>query len=332
MQKNIAFYISDHNMEHALRNIPIINTILKMENSLQLYVKSGKEQIDFIKSQVDEKERLRLCAMEMMDQRTENWDNLAEEEKIFLKEEGIGLVVSDICPWIFLAADELRIKSLLLANYTWADLCKEEEEKEDYLECYELASKMFIYDLYSPDMTGYGVEYELISMMNRPYSMEKIESIHSAYELPLVFADIAGNFDVSGLPYHFLVAGEKEWRGENITYLPDDTDNLQDYVAASKYVIADAAWNRISEILLANKTAALIGREDLPMGREMVGILKKRQQCIEILPDELSDIGSVLARLEQFTYSYEYEYYNSDYDMAKKILFAYPEKRRRNRS
>lgn len=334
MGKKIAFYISDHNMEHVIRNIPLLQNILKIENDLQLFIKTGREQIALIKKWIGKEERLHYYEMEMKDRKRECWDALAEEEVLFLKEEKIGLVVSDICPWIFIAADELRIRSLLLGNYTWAELCEEEEEREDYLSCYEMAFRMFLYDLHTPELTGVGVEYELMSMMNRPYHMEKIESLVYGLEKPLVFSDISGekNVDVSGLPYSFVVTEGCIFAGENVTVLSKDEKDLQDYVAASSYVIAEGGWNRIAEAVLANKKAAFLVNEQIPMSRQMVAMLKERQQCVEVTEDELSEIEKVIKRLDEFHYSYDYEYYNSDYDLAKKILFAYPEKRRRNRS
>jgi len=64
----------------------------------------------------------------------------------------------------------------------------------------------------------------------------------------------------------------------------------------------------------------------------MIGTLVERNQSILAEEKEIFKIEELLKKLEVFSYSYEQEYYNSDYDLAKKILFAYPEKRRRNRS
>ena len=332
MQKNIAFYISDHNMEHVIRTIPILQNILKIADEMTIHVKSGKEQIEFIRNSIKSMNHLCLYEMDMRDRDIDCWDEMAEEEAGFLKEKKVGLIVSDICPWIFLAADELRIKSLLLGNYTWAELC--ETEKEEYLSCYELASHIYIYDLHSPELTGYGVEYDLVSMISWPYNMEEIESINERLGRPLVFADVpmAGSIDVSEVPYHFVVTKGTPFLGGNVTVLSEDTENFQDYVAASSYVIAYGSWNRMGEALLANRKSAFLVKDDIPMSGQMIEILKQREQCIETGEDDLTQIELLLNKLKEFAYSFEYDYYNSDYDLAKKILFAYPEKRRRNRS
>ena len=381
MQKKIAFYISDHNMEHALRTVPILQNIVKLEDEIQIFVKSGKEQISLIQSYGDFGGQLHFYEMEMKEKEPEAFGELAVAEEIFLKEEKIGLVVSDICPWIFLAADGLRIKSVLLASYTWAELCDKEEEKEEYLSCYELADRLLIYDLHVPELTGYGVEYELVSMINRPYNMEAIESMTDKMGGPFVFVDlsvdgcedgkrieesgnncedgkrteelgndmeaddriepgnVARGIDVSGLSYRFVVTEGTPLNGDNLIVLSKDVKNRQDYVAASRFVITWGTWNRIAEAVLANRKGAFLVKEEIPMSRYMVEMLKERQQGIlvekNILSEEESgfaDLEMLLKNLEEFSYSFDYEYYNSDYDLARKILFAYPEKRRRNRS
>jgi len=356
MQKNIAFYISDHNMEHAFRNVPILQNMLKMEEEVQIFVKSGKMQVEWMKSYLKPDERLHFLAMEMKDRETDLWDTLAQGEEEFLREEKIGLVISDICPWIFLSADNLRIKSLLLANYTWADLAKEEEEKEEYLSCYELASRFFIYDLHVPELTGYGVEYEMVSLLNRPYNMEVIESLEEKIGGPFVFVDLPKwqeekkdeaahgdernheekigrtGRDLSYLPYRFVITEGTPLKGENVIVLSKETKNPQDYVAASRCLIGWGSWNTISQALLSNKKAAFFVQAEIPMSSRMIGTLVERNQCILAEEKEIFKMEELLKKLEVFSYSYEQEYYNSDYDLAKKILFAYPEKRRRNRS
>ncbi len=334
MQKNIAFYISDHDLQHGLRNIPLLQNILKMENEGRLFVKSGKEQIKQMKELLSPNPNLQFCEMEMRDQDMEAWDELAEREMIFLKKEQIGLIVSDICPWIFIAADELRIKSILIGNYTWSDFSEDIEEKEAYASCYELANRMFLYDFHKPEMTGYGVEYDLISMMNFPYHMEKVESLEEKLGGSFIFADMPGigPVDVSSYPYRFVVTEGTDLRGDNVVVYEEGPGEIHNYVAASIYTIAYASWTRVGQVVLSNKKAAFLVKNKDDINRYVLDVLKQRGQCVEIEEEEWENPGEVLEKLEKFSYSYEHEYYNSDYDLARYILYAYPEKRRRNRS
>lgn len=332
MEKRIAFYISEEGMGHALRNIPIIRTMDKLESDLTLYLKSGQEQLDWMKQELGEREGLVYAPLEMREQEPEMWDDLIEAERDFLQQEQIGLVVTDVCPWILLVADELRIKSILIGHQI--------REEEAYLECYEAASQMLLYDLHTAVMPTLGVSYEPVSLVSLPYNMEKIEGWKAAYGGRLVFVDVAagekaGSLDVGSLPYRFLTvegADRLVLTGENVTRLPADTRYLHNEIAAVSYVIADADWERMAEILLSNKKAALLEQKEDPGSRERLDQLLERQQCIEIQEMELQDISGILERLREFSYSLEQEYHNDDYEIAKKILFAYPVKRRRNRS
>lgn len=332
MEKRIAFYISEGGMEHALRNIPILKTMDKLEGDLTLYLKSGQRQLEWMKEELGERDSLRYMSLDMREQEPEMWDDLIEAEIAFLQEEQIGLVVTDVCPWILLAADELRIKSILIGHQI--------REEDDYLECYEAASEMLLYDLHTSAMPALGVPYEPVSLVSLPYEMEKIEGWKAAYGGRLVFVDVAAgekkmSLDVGSLPYYFLTVEGTDrllLTGENVTRLPADTRYLHNEIAAASYVIADAGWERMAEILLANKKAALLEQKNDPGSRERLELLLERQQCIEIQEMELEDISGILERLREFSYSLEQEYHNDDYEIAKKILFAYPAKRRRNRS
>jgi predicted glycosyltransferase len=47
--KTIAFYISNHGFGHASRNIPIIDSLLTKSKDIKVIIKSGKNQIGFMK-------------------------------------------------------------------------------------------------------------------------------------------------------------------------------------------------------------------------------------------------------------------------------------------
>ena len=85
----------------------------------------------------------------------------------------------------------------------------------------------------------------------------------------------------------------------------------------------------MSEILLSNRKCALLGRDTVAEDRTTIGILKERNQCIEIQTEDLLHMEQVLERMEQFPYSFEYEYHNDDYEIGKKLLLLYPERRKR---
>lgn len=361
MTKKIAFYISNHGFGHASRNIPIISTLLKLEDNLEIHVKTGPNQLAFMKNHLKKDERLHFYEENldvgtvvkegtlMVDEEeterqvrefVDSWDERIEKEKEFLKEKQIGMVVSDICPWILLAADEMRIKSILISNFTWIEIYKDylpEELWDAYLECYEAATRVFIYDLHHPDMETYNPRFELLSLVCRSYDYEEIERIKAEHKNPIVMistsvlVNLEQEIEVGHLPYDFIVTPGVKVKGDNVTYLPTGVKNTQNYVAASSYVISKAGWSTTSEILLSNTKAALLSRPNVAEDRNTIGILKERSQCIEITEEDLKDVGGIIERLKEFSYSLEHEYHNDDYGIAKKILYAYPEKKRRRK-
>ena len=51
--KNIAFYISDHGFGHAARNIPIIEFLLNNYSNINIFIRTGIAQGEFIKSVIN---------------------------------------------------------------------------------------------------------------------------------------------------------------------------------------------------------------------------------------------------------------------------------------
>lgn len=359
MTKKIAFYISNHGFGHASRNIPIISTLLKLENDLELHIKTGAGQIAFMKSHLKEDARLSFYeedldvgtivkegtllideeeTIERVQAFVDTWEERIEREKIFLEEQDIGMIVSDICPWVLLAADDLRIKSIAISNFTWVELYQgflPEELCDAYRECYEAASQVYIYDLHHPEMENCNSNFELLSLVCRAFDMEEVERIKAEHKNPIVFLSLSvlvtleQDIEVGHLPYDFIVTPGVKVKGENVTYLPAVTKNTQNYVAASQFVITKAGWSTTSEILLCNKKAALLCRPNAVEDTNTISLLKERNQCIEITDEDLKDVGNILERLKEFRFSFDHEYHNDDYEIAKKISFAYPKRRRR---
>ncbi len=265
----------------------------------------------------------------------EQWDGLAEKEKEFLKTERIELVVSDLCPWIFIAADELRIKSILLTDFTWDHLYDEhmdDEVCELYRENYEMASKVVLYDVHMPEMETIAEHFELVSLISHPYDMEMIWQLKSNAAGPIVFVgeDMPFTEKLEELPFYFIYADEENTysEAENVLSPDDYVKNMHNYIAASDYVIARPHWDIMAYSLLANKKAAYCPRIDLATEWNRTAVLKEREQCIEITEKDLTDLGDIIKRLDSLEYSYETGYHNDDYEIAKLILESYPKKKR----
>lgn len=357
MKKKIAFYISANGRASANRCSVIIETILRMEEETEIFILSAEWVLNLLKVYLNGEERVHyyieetdadICYLEgcgcvdwdataqQEEAFVEKWDDLIGKAEVFLAEQGIGLVVSDLCPWILEAADHLRIRSILISDYTWDQMYEgilEEDICDAYRECYEMASKVIAYDVHQPEMEHMVDDYELVSLMARPYNMELIEKIQREAEKPLVYLqiDAGGSDSIDGLPYIFINGSNETLEGDNVLVLERFAENAHNYIAASDYVIAYPEWDVAASALLSNRKAAYLSREHMISEEKRVALLKERSQCVEISKEDLNDIGGILKRLDELEYSYDIGYHNDDYDVAKIILNYYPRKKRRRK-
>ena len=165
--KLVIFYISDHGFGHAARNIPIIKELLAIDETLKIIVNTGVAQGEFIESNFLGESRLSVIKESMdvglvlkpmsfeldvptLEERVKqyigSWEQRIEKEKEFLVDEQPDLIVSDIVPWVFQAAKQVKIKSVLMSNFTWVEIYDEylnPELVKAYQDCYDLKIKRF---------------------------------------------------------------------------------------------------------------------------------------------------------------------------------------------
>lgn len=352
--KTIAFYISDHGFGHASRNIPIIGYILEANSKIRIIVKTGEAQGEFIKNVLKKYEsRLHIYSEEMdvglilkssslevdkeilekkLNQYISTWDDRNSVEVDFLKENSVNLVVCDIVPWIFKSANKLNIPSLLISNFTWIDIYKEyfgEEICDKYKKCYELADKAFLYSLYIKDMGDYLKNFEEVGVCCRSFNEENIKKIKEDHKKKIVFisvgrsVDLKNVIDVQNLDYDFIVTEGINLKGNNVTYLPKETINTQDYLKASDYIITKAGWGTIAEILCANKKCAVLSRSSIAEDRNTIENLKNMKLSLEVKYEERFNIKNILKKLDELNNKEnEYKFKNNYEEIANKIVLC----------
>lgn len=335
--KSIAFYISDHGFGHASRNVPIIRYILEAKNDIKIHIITGVRQGEFIKESLGNIRNysninFRLINTDLglilkdnsldIDEKKLNeeiikylnsWDNRIELEKEFLIDKRIELIVSDIVPWIFKCSERLKIRSVLISNFTWADIYKEHlEEKicDEFRICYKLASKVFLYNFYMDSMKEYIKEYEEVGFVCREFNLNKVNITKNKYEKPLIFVsvgrsvDLNSEIDVRDLKYKFIATEGIRLTGDNVIYLPKETNNTQDYIKASDYVITKAGWGTIAECLIGNKKIAVLSRDNVAEDRWTIDQLIQKRLAIKVNYNSI-DIEEVVRNLESFNPDYK---------------------------
>lgn len=328
--KTIAFYISNHGFGHASRNIPIIENICKNYNNVNVIIKTGKEQLKFMQQSLNlynSKIDFHICnadtglilkdgtmdvnkeeLYEQLEGFQSSWDTLIEEEKMFLLNNNINLVVSDIVSWIFKACDQCSITSILISNFTWVEIYRElgfEDIAENYKSMYNLANKLLVYPLSTGIEKELG-DYEKVGLSVRSFDERKIKLIKRNNRLPMVYVsvgrsvDIKESIDVSSLPYNFIYTDGISLKGENTKKLPKDTLNTHDYLKACDFIITKAGWGTVAEAMAAKKPMLVLRRDDVFEDKNTLHKLVNLKVALPILFKELNkkDIERLLYELQ----------------------------------
>lgn len=344
--RNVAFYISDHGFGHASRNIPIIRYILEAKNDIRVYIITGTKQGEFIKESLTDTKNYNNVSFKSIDRLDlglvlknnsldidkeklneevikyiNSWDERVNLEKNFLIDKNINLVISDIVPWVFKASKELDIKSVLISNFTWVDIYKEYLDKSicnEFRSYYKLADKVFLYDLYMDSMKDYIDNYEEVGLVCREFNLDKANSIRSKFDKPIVFVSVGrsvnlnSEINVSNLNYNFIVTEGINLIGDNVLYLPKETNNTQDYIKASDYVITKAGWGTIAECLIGKKKIAVLSRDSVAEDRWTIERLIKNKLAIKVDFDRIN-INEIIKNLENFNPNYKDINIKNDY-------------------
>lgn len=88
-------------------------------------------------------------------------------------------------PWVFHAANQLQIKSVLMTNFTWVEICKEYLSLplvKAYQDSYALADEVFIYDLSGVQMKEPFIKYDEVSLCARPFDLLAVAEIQFRYD------------------------------------------------------------------------------------------------------------------------------------------------------
>ncbi|MDP8215527.1 MAG: hypothetical protein RAO92_02505 [Candidatus Euphemobacter frigidus] len=136
IMKTVIFYISGHGFGHASRMAEVINALIRDHPDLKIFIKTSapewffQEQIPgrFLFSRLEcdtgviQSDSLNLDPRRSLESYAgflAGREKRATAEVRFLRGEGPGLIVGDIPPLAFAAADDAGIPSLGVANFSW---------------------------------------------------------------------------------------------------------------------------------------------------------------------------------------------------------------------
>lgn len=329
MTRKIAFYITNHGYGHASRNVPIIKKILETCKNITIFIKTAPEQASFMRRNLKEYEDLIVYDINYHDvglilnsasyeidtemqardikKYLNNWNSYIENECRFLLKGKISAIISDIIPWVFVAAKKCTIPSILLCNFTWYEMFKEYLPKDLYLpyySAYNCADKIFLYTFGNSSILDYYKNVEQVSMVSRRTNQHNVETILDKYERPFLFVSVGKSivmntkYNVSAFKGTVFTTTGVTLEGDNVIQLPPDTIHTQDYICASDYVISKTGWSSLAEIFLNKKRAAIIARCNNSEDNYVMQKIKELKCGISCSFDDLHNINHIIEQLD----------------------------------
>ncbi len=345
-----CFYITDHGYGHATRNIAIMTRLSKIDMEAEFIVKSSEYICGFVNQnlfchtdrityctdvhdvgivlkdgtmEIDEKNTREQIAQDMA-----SWDAYIDRECAFLEKQKPDIVVSDIVCWALEAAYRMAIPSLLISSFSWAGVYKsifDDDVYIKYLNNYKRAKKAIWYEIHDKELESYVQDYKCVSLVSRSIDYAEAKRIKERHKRPIVFVSLGGSakldkeYDVSNLPYDFLVTKGITLRGDNVYQLPNNMINTPDYICASDYVISKGGWSTVAEILLQQKKCALLFRSSNREDDVTREYLQKRKHCVPVDGEKPLDINDIICRLENLK-PQDYNYHDSGDEIAEEII------------
>ena len=289
----VCFYTSDFGYGHAARDIALIRELQETLHA-EVVVRTGSPA-EFMSRSLPDVEVLQgpndpgvvmdgaavdsertLAAVE---QWLSLWEGYIASEKAFLQDRRIDLVLSDIAPQPFLAAEELGIPSLGISNFTWhliyTHLFGKTELTDRVAEAYRAASGALLLPLHEPMMV-FGDRRE-IGPVTRAVTRDRAELPGLPSRRPLVYLGGGQSLDpavfrgirtaLSGCT--LLVPSWADIPGA--VRIPPGETETQDWIAACDLVVSKPGYSTISEAIQAGVPMALFRREGFAEDEFLIG-------------------------------------------------------------
>lgn len=327
----IAFYISDYGYGHATRSIALLRYMMSQPefHCNRIIICTG-DVISFVKNSIGDNPNIsyRNTSLDIgyttnrgsvelsesgMHQAylsyMESFSTLIQQEKDFLMFSEVGLVISDISPIPFVAADKLGIASIGISNFSWFTAYQDTLEPQILQQLKMAYSKMdhFI-SLPGADEPSWGrkgslatgfycrsVVEEEITILKRKLGLAQYQkvvfftmglSIHELDDVPRL--PIWNDLNTA-----FIVSSNVTVQGSNIYAIPKTYLESQHYLAVSDFVITKPGWSTISEAVLFKKKLLLIQRSGMREDENSIQYLEGKHPIQTMCWQDFKDINTI---------------------------------------
>ena len=317
----IVFYVSSHGFGHMTRCLAIIEELLETTDHL-IYLASGAYQNSFARTYlarfgdrvvykdirtevglVNKGNSLQVDIPRLEHELTDfmaGWETVVAEEVGYLQHLPVACVVSDISIIGILVGEQLGVRNIGIANFTWCEqyehLGLSETIIARFREVYAKLDLLIEYDLMLPTH-DLDVSRKQIGFLSRKFDPDRIAAIKQQCG-PSIFITCGKSADLNNIQIDnwngtiFTTSGINITATGNATVvqLPVETFDTHNYLAASDIVIAKAGWGTISEALLSKRNLVLIEREGVLEDTENIEELKRRGVAVSIKESNLARI------------------------------------------
>ncbi|CAM3456043.1 hypothetical protein PALU110988_23770 [Paenibacillus lupini] len=310
--QTIAYYISDYGYGHATRSIAVIRTLLRQaSSSYRIIVCSSDNVLSFLRTSLHEHHGVivyRSCISDVgyvlkvgtiepdlpafRTKYNEYMMALSLEvarEVDFLRTNEVDLVISDISPIAFVAANKAEVTSVGLSNFTWYTAYQEMIERSALLPLYKAYSMMdYFICLEGADEPEWGRRGSLqVGFFSREIDQREViriqQTINPGNRKRIVYFGIGMSINVQDLAemklwknkdYLFIVSSNMKVTHENVISIPASYTESQNYVAASDFVISKPGWSTVGEAVVLQKPLILLHRSSMREDENTIRVLQ----------------------------------------------------------
>lgn len=301
----ICYYISDYGYGHATRSIAIIRKLLEryQDTPIRLIVNCGKAlpflmdslQLEKMSSMYQDhhieyrsifsdtgyvlhNDSIAADIQSLRQQYNLDMSLFAErvtQEQQFLEKVQAQLVISDISPIPFVAAQRAGVESLGISNFTWYTAYQDMLEKSDLNQLREAYAQMdhFI-SLAGCAEPQWGRKCRIdTGFFCRQPDLQEVERIRTELDpigqRKIIFFGLGRSIQVDHWSTMelwdseeciFIVSSNMDIDHPNVVQIPDQYTESQNYVAAANLVITKPGWGTVCEAIELAKPLILLNR------------------------------------------------------------------------
>jgi L-arabinokinase len=333
--KPIAYYITAHGYGHGTRSCDVLRTLhriapqqpvivttdlprdfldSRLKDCTNITFRSGAFDVGLV--QKDSIQADLFQTLEKLEELNANWEKLIAQERLFLQDNDVGLVVADIPAIPLAAAQRFGIPNIAIGNFSW-DWIYEDYAKTDLHWEYFVEKFRSVYEQtdlllrlpFAPPMEQFPKRKDipLLAAPGTPRRQEIAHISHSDISKPWVllsFTSLDLGFqalekirELSG-DYEFLCVQPMEFPDSCIHSIDRHLVPFADVIASCDIVISKPGFGLVSECIVNNKPLIYSDRSAFAEYPYLIEGIEKYLKNV-FLPSEQLYAGDFFQALEK---------------------------------